>query len=485
MEKGMKVTGHDLIKLGIKTGPGFGELLADAQKLVDHGTIPWCEISEWVKTQAANRIHSQRTTIPLRDEPLPWSEAITCEPGTPDEANLLEVRQHMTSIMRNPMVQKGAIMPDACPSGSQLGTVPVGGIIASKAIHPAFHSADVHCSLYASFWDAASNDTKEIMDAIAAETHFGPGGRDELTIEPGPLAEKMDMLLSDLARTKNPFLEGLLPIAKSHLATQGDGNHFFFLGLLHGHKTLVTHHGSRGLGAQVYKRGQAAAVKHTKSVSPQTPAHQAWLDPDTEGTLYWLAIQYVAQWTQLNHELLHAMVARRLGWSLTEDVYMPPIFNGHNFVWERDDGLFYHGKGATPTWDYRAGLIPLNMGQPILIVRGSRHGQQEFCGFAPHGAGRLQSRNALLREMGLYGEEDAAKLQAEVEKQVPGLDVRFWSGVPDISETPIAYKDPNYIVDHIKRFKLVDILGMIEPLGCIMAGKGREPWLSGRPRPKR
>ena len=471
----MRITGKDLIEAGFKPGPGFKELLEVGTKLYHDGI----SFDEVIGLLRKHKLEAPRAVISLRDEPLPWAEALTVEPGTPDDDNLQQVRRHMASIMRNPMVQKGAIMPDACPSGSPLGTVPVGGIIASKAIHPAFHSADVHCSLYASFWEA-TNDTKQIMDAIATETHFGPGWRLEPVLGDHPL-------LRELLSSTNPFLKGLFPVGSHHLATQGDGNHFFFLGSsMNGRMVLVTHHGSRGLGAQVYKRGQAAAIKHTKHVSPQTPAHQAWLDPDSdEGVLYWQALQFVAQWTELNHALLHERVARRLDWDLTKDVYMPPIFNGHNFVWERDDGLFYHGKGATPTWDYRAGLIPLNMGQPILIVRGSRHGQQEFCGFAPHGAGRLQSRNALLREMGLYGEEDAAKLQAEVEKQVPGLDIRFWSGVPDISETPIAYKDPNYIVDHIKRFKLVDILGTIEPLGCIMAGKGREPWLSGRPRPKR
>ena len=470
----MRLTGNHLINAGFKPGPTLPYLLEVGQKMMDDG-IFLADVLEELKT----KVPPPSTTIPLRDEPLPWSEALTVEPGTADEANLLQVRQHMASIMRNPMVQKGAIMPDACPSGSLLGTVPVGGIIASRAIHPAFHSADVHCSLYASFWEARNNSNKEIMDAIFAETHFGPGGRKEQVLDSHPLLEQ-------LLNSTNPFLDGLFLAGSHHLATQGDGNHFFFLGSIHGRKALVTHHGSRGLGAQVYKRGQAAAIKHTKKVSPQTPPHQAWLDPDSdEGVLYWQALQFVAKWTELNHVLLHEMVAKRLGWDLTEDVFMPPIFNGHNFVWIRDDSLFYHGKGATPAWDYRLGLIPLNMGNPILIVRGSRHGHGEFCGFAPHGAGRLQGRNALLREIGLYGEEDVAKLQAEVDRQVPGLDIRFWSGVPDISETPIAYKDPNYIVDHIERFDLVRILEVIEPLGCIMAGKGREPWLSGRPRPGR
>ncbi len=75
--------------------------------------------------------------------------------------------------MRVPTVEKGAIMPDACPSGSALGTIPVGGIVATKnAIHPSFHSADICCSV-AILGDV---DPKAMLDAAMEQTHFGPGG---------------------------------------------------------------------------------------------------------------------------------------------------------------------------------------------------------------------------------------------------------------------------------------------------------------------
>ena len=83
----------------------------------------------------------------------------------------------------------------------------------------------------------------------------------------------------------NLFLSGLRSRAQDFLGTQGDGNHFAYVGRNQftepqraaieaaGYtelsdtivrrdgkiNVLVTHHGSRGLGADVYKRGQAAA----------------------------------------------------------------------------------------------------------------------------------------------------------------------------------------------------------------------------------
>ena len=75
----------------------------------------------------------------------PFFENIEAE--TEDEqANLIQVREHMTELMRTPKITAGAVMPDACPAGPK-GTIPVGGIAVSEAIHPGMHSADICCSM--------------------------------------------------------------------------------------------------------------------------------------------------------------------------------------------------------------------------------------------------------------------------------------------------------------------------------------------------
>ena len=103
-----------------------------------------------------------------------------------------------------------------------------------------------------------------------------------------------DDVMSHFAR--NPFLRGLERFAIGHFATQGDGNHFAYVGHLRstGQVALVTHHGSRGLGAQLYKRGMAVARRHTAIHAPKVPGHNAWIKASSDdGRAYWEALQVV------------------------------------------------------------------------------------------------------------------------------------------------------------------------------------------------
>jgi RNA-splicing ligase RtcB len=290
----------------------------------------------------------------------------------------------------------------------------------------------------------------------------------------------------------NPFLSGLKDYGRIHIADQGDGNHFAFLGevevtaaltaklKLAGYdelaeqlaakdgefgklRVLVTHHGSRGLGAHVFKRGQKAALKATDKVARGIPKAAAWLDARSdEGKNYWEALQYVSLWTRANHEAIHDRFLNGIGAAKAAS-----FGNEHNFVWQRGD-VFMHGKGATPAWkdsDGRPllGLIPLNMAEPILMVLGAD--QEEFLSFAPHGAGRNVSRTKLRDR---YGDEPTQK--DVIAHHTRGIDVRWFCGKPDLSETPVAYKNAAQVKAQIKDFGLAEIVAEIRPLGCIMAG---------------
>ena len=482
-----KINGKLLLSWGVKPGKPFKEALVEARRLASEGfDLP--------AIQARIVAAFPAPVFIARRVQGAFAEAISAE--TPeDEANIAAVRAHMADLMRCPMLEHGAVMPDACPSGSARGTIPVGGAVVSRAIHPAFHSADICCSMYATvFPDGVA--TSDFMDAVKAVTRFGPGGRK-------PEDRVADAITDAIEATRNPFLAQLADRAKAQLCDQGDGNHFAYLGALDvspgmtlalasngqaalanaiGNRrtvnVLVTHHGSRDLGAQVYKRGLAEAMRHTQAVSPDTPQHQAWLDPDSDlGAAYWEALQYVARWTKRNHQLIHELTLARLGIAP-----LAAFGNEHNFVWKRGS-LFYHGKGATPAWKDAAGhpllgLIPLNMAAPILLTLG--RDRTEFASFSPHGAGRNKSRTALLREQGLTGLDPAtflARSRALLDRQTEGLDVRFYYDRPDVSESPIAYKNADQVRAQIAHFGLADVVGLIQPKGSIMAGDYDKPWM--------
>jgi len=118
------------------------------------------------------------------------------------------------------------------------------------------------------------------------------------------------------------------------------------------------------------------------------------------------------------------------------------FWNEHNFIF-KDRDLFYHAKGATPldnkfVPDSFNGLriIPLNMGQPILLVKGNT----------------TKTINELFHE------------------ETQGLDVKFFSGNINISELPSAYKNTENVKKQITKFGLDEIVDEVIPYGCIIAG---------------
>ena len=388
--------------------------------------------------------------------------------GPDEQENLALVEHHMAELMRVPTVKAGAVMPDACPAGSAPGTIPVGGIAATaNAIHPCMHSPDICCSMAVSlFRDVAP---KAVLDAGMRLSHFGPGGRKR-----GAQIRPPDEVMQRFAA--NPYLKNFSSDAIEHFATQGDGNHFFYVGRLAstGQVALVTHHGSRRPGAMLYKAGMATAKKLTQRLSPGTPSHNAWIPAESrEGEAYWDALQTIRMWTKGNHFAIHDLVARDLAASV-EDRF----WNEHNFVFRKPDGLFYHAKGATPAWadfaEDSAGLtlIPLNMREPVLIARG--RDADNGLGFAPHGAGRNFSRSAYLRR---HAETSEAELVAA---ETRGIDARFFCGIPDLSELPGAYKDAAAVRRQIEEYGLAEVVDTIEPYGCIMAGDWLRPYRRGK-----
>ncbi len=354
----MSFTGKDLIGLGFEPGTWFKDALPAANKMLAEG-----KSLDEIKLAVA-----QFTPPPARGLRAPGETSFGINivaANADEEANIANVIRHMEALMRVPTVVKGAIMPDACPAGMALGTIPVGGIVATEdAIHPGFHSADICCSMAISV--LGDVDPAAVLNIAQERTHFGPGGRPEGKRLPVPV----DVLAPF---TENVFLSGLEEAATAHFGTQGDGNHFLYVGRVKstGEVAIVTHHGSRKPGAMLYKRGLEAAEKWRRQISPETPSHSAWIPAsDQEGVAYWDALQAIRGWTKANHFAIHDLVCEGLGVRAKDR-----FWNEHNFVFERD-GLYYHAKGATPAWkDFAPDssgltLIPLNMAEPILITRG-------------------------------------------------------------------------------------------------------------------
>ncbi|WP_236635880.1 RtcB family protein [Paracoccus aminophilus] len=460
------VTGADLIAWGHRPGPAFRDLLSRANFARSEG----CGL-EGIRQMLEPDLPppAPEPLALLKAGEVPLHVNIRAE-NADEQENIDRVLASMVEVLKTPTVEAGAVMPDACPAGP-LGTIPVGGVVAARnAIHPGMHSADICCSVMIT--DLGEVAPKAALDAAQEITHFGPGGRDQ--------GHRFTVSLDLLDRFRaNPFLNGnrMLHAAQAHMGTQGDGNHFLFIGRSRatGRVAMVTHHGSRGPGGLLYKGGMEVAERFRKILSPTTLKQNAWIPADTEeGRAYWEALQILRRWTKANHNALHQAVVERLRAEPGDR-----FWNEHNFVFKRGD-LFLHGKGATPAWAGYAEdatgltLIPLNMAEPVLVVRGRDAGHA--LGFSPHGAGRNFSRTEHRRRMGAA--TPAQLLAAETQ----GLDIRFSAGVVDASELPSGYKRAKAVTDQIRDYGLADVVDYIDPYGCIMAGEIAPPWQAKRTR---
>ncbi len=456
------ITGKDLISLGFEPAPWFAQALA----YINKNGLDTKAILGYVESIMPKPVE----VVPLHQNAVAYHRNILPQNAT-EQANVDSVNASMDVVMRTPTVVSGAIMPDACPAGP-LGTIPVGGVVVARnAIHPGMHSADICCSVMMT--NLGNADPKTVLDIAMATTQFGAGGRKEHGGWENLLYDNRD-LVSKIE--KNHFTKDYIVKAAKHLGTQGDGNHFLFVGISKntGETMMVTHHGSRGFGASVYKKGMDTAEKFRKQLSPETDKKNAWIPFDTtEGKLYWEALQIIRQWTKLNHEVIHNKICNKLKLQ-----YLDRFWNEHNFVF-KDGDLFYHAKGATPLSDafvpdntHGLRLIPLNMSEPVLIVKGTT--TENNLGFAPHGAGRNMSRSQHKRIKML---KNAHKTDTKIfTEETKGLDIRFFSGNVDISELPSAYKNAETVKQQMAEFNLGEVVDEIIPYGSIMAGEFDRNW---------
>jgi len=460
MENTKQITGHTLIEMGYRQGKWMKEAL----DFINENQLSGEALDSYLEQ------FKMPDPIELHTDAVPFSINIKAE-NELEQENVAKVVDSMEVLLKTPTLVNGAIMPDACPTGPA-GTIPVGGVaVAKNAIHPGMHSADICCSVMLT--DFGKANPKDVLDTAHSITHFGYGGRPRETQFRFP----MD-LLEEIEN--NTFLKDQksISVARSHLGTQGDGNHFLFVGISKrtGNTMLVTHHGSRGFGANLYTKAMKVAERFRKELSPQTLKQNAWIPFDTEeGKAYWEALQIIRKWTKKNHEVLHDATLEKLGIEKENR-----FWNEHNFVF-KDGDLFYHAKGATPL-DPKfmpditgPRLIPLNMSEPVLIVEGKT--TETNLGFAPHGAGRNVSRTQ-------HRKSKTGTIEEIFAEETKGLDVRFFSNEIDITELPTAYKNAETVRNQMEEFGLGEVIDEVMPYGCIMAGDWQKnaPWKNRRRR---
>lgn len=359
-------------------------------------------------------------------------------------------RTQMDIAIRLPVAVAGALMPDA----HQGYGLPIGGVLATEdAIIPYGVGVDIGCRMCLSIYDLPANSVTSEKDRLKQvlnqNTLFGAGKEFKKTHD----SEVLDR--PEFNRIS--LLKSLQLKAAKQLGSSGSGNHFVEFGVVEitdannefkvapgKYLALLSHSGSRGLGATIAQHYTKLAMQLTKL--PKEAKHLAWLDLNKqEGQEYWLAMNLAGDYASACHHVIHQKIAAALG---TEPLAM--IENHHNFAWkEKLNGkeVIVHRKGANPAGKGVLGIIPGSMSAPGYIVRGK--GEASSINSASHGAGRQMSRTQAMKTV----------KPTDLKKVLEDNGITLIGG--GLDEAPHAYKNIEVVM--ASQQELVEVVGIFQP----------------------
>ena len=266
------------------------------------------------------------------------------------------------------------------------------------------------------------------------------------------------------------------------LGTLGGGNHFIEIDEDdEGNKYLVIHTGSRNLGKQVCDYYQNLAVsnligknKLQNEISELVKEYKKnGRDSEIENAIkkmkserkeynipkelcyligvdredYLNDMRICQMFAELNRYRIAKAITDNMGWEMLD------LFETvHNYI--GDDNIVR--KGAIAAYKGQRVLIPMNMRDGCIIGIGKGNEDWDFS--APHGAGRIMSRNAARENISMEEYKNSMKdiYSTCVNKST-------------IDESPMAYKPMEEIVENIK--DAVEIERIIKPIYNFKAGE--------------
>jgi tRNA-splicing ligase RtcB (3'-phosphate/5'-hydroxy nucleic acid ligase) len=284
------------------------------------------------------------------------------------------------------------------------------------------------------------------------------------------------------------------------VGTLGSGNHFLELqvidevydeeaaaafGVRPGQLCLMIHCGSRGFGYQVCDDYLKVMAEAAARYGIELPDRQLVCAPvrSPEGERYLAAMAAAANYAWANRQMIlhlskQAMTrvlgvsAAGLGLRLVYDVaHNIAKIEQHELDGHRLE-VCVHRKGATRAFgpgeselpaDYRAMgqpvIIPGDMGRASFLCRGTETAMRETFGSTCHGAGRVLSRSAALKQ--------AKGRLIDKELAQAGVLVRSQGRKTLAEEMPEAYKDVERVVGVVDRAGISPKVARLRPLGVV------------------
>jgi tRNA-splicing ligase RtcB len=337
--------------------------------------------------------------------------------------------------------------------------MPIGGVLATdNVIIPNAVGVDIGCGMCAVKTNIRTEgiERKQLTDVMRGIRELIPLGFEHHKARQNESLMPQDFNIDDLVIVKRQYLAAL-----KQIGTLGGGNHFIELQKCgEGYLWLMIHSGSRNFGLQVAEYYNKAAKKlneaYFSSVSPKAALAFFPFDAN-EARQYYREMQYCTLFAFANRKLMMERIQSVVSAVFTGVAYEPLINIAHNYAaWEEHFGkkALVHRKGATSAKAGEIGIIPGSQGTKSYIVEGL--GNPESFMSCSHGAGRLMSRTAAVRNLNL--EEEKRKLDEQ------GI-IHSIRGKSDLEEAASAYKD----ITQVMAFQedLVKIKVELSPLAVI------------------
>ncbi len=464
------ITGQDLLELGLKQGKiigftlefienNYAELKPKAVmtilKRIINKPMNYLKdekLGELAKAILEGDKQTDETCITLNETSL---EYITYGKDQIEEGAF----KQMNTAMKLPVTVAGALMPDA----HQGYGLPIGGVLATRnAIIPYGVGVDIGCRMALSIYDISedffNHNQAQFKRELIAQTQFGAGAgfvskyKSSHAVLDSPIFDQV------------PFVKNLKDKAWTQLDSSGGGNHFVEFGIIEftandlgikkgKYLALLTHSGSRGMGAMI--AGNYTKLAREVCKLPDEAKHLAYLDLNAElGNEYWLAMNLAGDYASACHEVIHTKIAAAIGAEV-----LVKVENHHNFAWKeiyQGEEVIVHRKGATPAGKNVLGIIPGSMTAPGFLVRGK--GDESSINSASHGAGRQMSRTRAIQNIKKSDMKQILK-DHNVTLIGAGLD-----------EAPMAYKDIHQVM--AAQQDLVDVIATFTPKIVRMADDG-------------
>lgn len=465
-----RINGNDLIAIGYKENEALGEALKINKKRLGYNREEMLNMFKNVLENPndflKDPIFSKLSHLLLNIELIEKDKiALKTDPQAYEVYGVENIeegaKKQMQTAMKLPVTVAGALMPDA----HQGYGLPIGGVLATNnAVIPYGVGVDIGCRMALSIFDLPADyletNRDDLKNILLNSSRFGAGN--------GFLKhERIDHeVLENNQFQENPFVKQLKDKAWTQLGSSGGGNHFVEFGRMEfaqddaelgipkgTYLALLTHSGSRGLGAMIANHYTKLAMEICKL--PYEAKHLAYFDLNSaEGQEYWLAMNLAGDYASACHEVIHQKVFNALS---AERLAM--VENHHNFAWKeqwKGEELIVHRKGATPAAKGVLGIIPGSMAAPGFLVRGK--GEEKAIQSASHGAGRLMSRTQAKKVIS----------KSEVNAILQDLGITLIGA--DLDEAPMAYKNIHEVMDAQK--DLVETVATFHPKIVRMADDG-------------